>query len=124
MLVGDIEDEHDDEEVMFSRQSDDTFIADARAELEEIAAAIGPDFDVSEQLTEVDTLGGLIYAELGRIPARGEVVQAVPGFEFHVLDADPRRIKRVRISRSKAALKRAKREEAEHAGAAPEGGEG
>lgn len=124
MLVGDIEDEHDDEEVMFSRQSDDTFIADARAELEEIAAAIGPDFDVSEQLTEVDTLGGLIYAELGRIPARGEVVQAVPGFEFHVLDADPRRIKRVRISRSKAALKRAKREEAEHAEAAPEGDEG
>jgi CBS domain containing-hemolysin-like protein len=108
MLVGDIEDEHDDEEAMFTRQSDDTFIADARAELEEIAAAIGPDFDVSGQMNEVDTLGGLIYSELGRIPARGEVVQAVPGFEFHVLDADPRRIKKVRISRSKAALKRAK----------------
>ena len=113
MLVGDIEDEHDDEEAMFTRQSDDTFIADARAELEDIAAAIGPEFDVSGQLNEVDTLGGLIYAELGRIPARGEVVQAVPGFEFHVLDADPRRIKRVRIARSKAALKRKAREEAE-----------
>ena len=113
MLVGDIEDEHDDEETMFSRQSDDSFIADARAELEELAAAIGPDFDVSGQLNEVDTLGGLIYAELGRIPARGEVVQAVPGFEFHVLDADPRRIKKVRISRSKTALKRIKREETE-----------
>jgi CBS domain containing-hemolysin-like protein len=122
MLVGDIEDEHDDEEAMFSRQSDDSFIADARAELEEIAAAIGPDFDVTEQLTEVDTLGGLIYAELGRIPARGEVVQAVPGFEFHVLDADPRRIKKVRISRSKSALKRARREESEQAETAPESG--
>lgn len=121
MLVGDIEDEHDDEEAMFARQSDDTFIADARAELEEIAAAIGPDFDVSGQLNEVDTLGGLIYAELGRIPARGEVVQAVPGFEFHVLDADPRRIKKVRISRSKTALKRAKREEAEQADTSPDG---
>ena len=123
MLVGDIEDEHDDEEAMFARQSDDTFIADARAELEEIAAAIGPDFDVSGQLNEVDTLGGLIYAELGRIPARGEVVQAVPGFEFHVLDADPRRIKKVRISRSKTALKRAKaRGEAGQADAAADGG--
>jgi CBS domain containing-hemolysin-like protein len=121
MLVGDIEDEHDDEEAMFTRQSDDTFIADARAELEDIAAAIGPDFDVSGQLNEVDTLGGLIYAELGRIPARGEVVQAVPGFEFHVLDADPRRIKKVRISRSKAALKRKAREEAEQADTAPDG---
>jgi CBS domain containing-hemolysin-like protein len=121
MLVGDIEDEHDDEETMFSRQSDDSFIADARAELEELAAAIGPDFDVSGQLNEVDTLGGLIYAELGRIPARGEVVQAVPGFEFHVLDADPRRIKKVRISRSKTALKRIKREETEQVDTASDG---
>jgi hemolysin (HlyC) family protein len=121
MLVGDIEDEHDDEEAMFTRQSDDTFIADARAELEDIAAAIGPEFDVSGQLNEVDTLGGLIYAELGRIPARGEVVQAVPGFEFHVLDADPRRIKKVRISRSKAAMKRKAREEAGQADAATDG---
>lgn len=122
MLVGDIEDEHDDEEAMFSRQSDDSFIADARAELEELAAAIGPDFDVSDQLNEVDTLGGLIYAELGRIPARGEVVQAVPGFEFHVLDADPRRIKKVRISRSKTALKRIKREETEQMDTSPDSG--
>ena len=114
MLVGDIEDEHDDEEAMFTRQSDDVFIADARVELEEIAAAIGPDFDVSGQVNEVDTLGGLIFAELGRIPARGEVVQAVPGFEFHVLDADPRRIKKVRISRKRSpARRRLLREEAD-----------
>ncbi|MFM2278784.1 MAG: hypothetical protein RLZZ444_1015 [Pseudomonadota bacterium] len=106
MLVGDIEDEHDDEEAMFTRQSDDVFLADARVELEDIAKAIGPDFDVSGQIDEVDTLGGLIFAELGRIPARGEVVQAVPGFEFHVLDADPRRIKRVRITRKRHAPRR------------------
>jgi CBS domain containing-hemolysin-like protein len=106
MLVGDIEDEHDDEEAMFTRQSDDVFIADARVELEEIAAAIGPDFDVSGQVNEVDTLGGLIFAELGRIPARGELVQAVPGFEFHVLDADPRRIKKVRIARKRTPVRR------------------
>jgi CBS domain containing-hemolysin-like protein len=101
MLVGDIEDEHDDEEAMFTRQSDDVFIADARVELEDIARAIGSDFDVSGQVNEVDTLGGLIFAELGRIPARGEVVQAVPGFEFHVLDADARRIKKIRITRKR-----------------------
>jgi CBS domain containing-hemolysin-like protein len=103
MVVGDIEDEHDDEEVMFAKTSDDVFVADARVELEEIAKAIGPDFDVREQLEDVDTLGGLVFASLGRIPARGEVVQAIPGFEFQVLDADPRRVKRVRIVRKRAA---------------------
>jgi CBS domain containing-hemolysin-like protein len=114
MLVGDIEDEHDDEEAMFTRQSDDVFIADARVELEDIARAIGSDFDVSGQVNEVDTLGGLIFAELGRIPARGEVVQAVPGFEFHVLDADARRIKKIRITRKRTpARRRAAREDGE-----------
>ncbi|TCL96032.1 CBS domain protein [Rhizobium sp. PP-WC-2G-219] len=106
MVVGDIEDEHDDSEVMFSRTSDDIFVADARVELEVIAAAIGPDFDVREQLEEVDTLGGLVFASLGRIPARGEVVQALPGFEFQVLDADPRRVKKVRIVRKRPPARR------------------
>ncbi|MDQ0560351.1 CBS domain containing-hemolysin-like protein [Rhizobium mesoamericanum] len=106
MVVGDIDDEHDDEEVMFKRVSEDIFVADARVELEEIAEAIGPDFDITEQVDEVDTLGGLIFSELGRIPVRGEVVQALPGFEFHILDADPRRIKRVRITRKRQAIRR------------------
>lgn len=106
MVIGNIEDEHDDEEVMFSRTSDDIFLADARIELEEIAAAIGSDFDVRDQLDDVDTLGGLIFSALGRIPVRGEVVQALAGFEFHILDADPRRIKRVRIIRKRPAARR------------------
>jgi len=106
MVVGDIEDEHDDEQARFTRLSDDVFLADARIELEEIAGAIGSDFDVHEQIEDVDTLGGLIFSELGRIPVRGEVVQAVPGFEFHIMDADPRRIKRVRITRKRAAARR------------------
>ena len=100
MVVGDIEDEHDDEEAMIQRVSDDVFIADARVELEELAEAIGPDFDIREQLEDADTLGGLIFASLGRIPVRGEVVQAMPGFEFHILD--PRRVKRVRVTRKRA----------------------
>jgi CBS domain containing-hemolysin-like protein len=106
MVIGDIDDEHDDEEVMFKRVSEGMFVADARVELEEIAEAIGPDFDISEQIDEVDTLGGLIFSALGRIPVRGEVVQALPDFEFHILDADPRRIKRVRITRKRQAIRR------------------
>ncbi|MDK1384150.1 hemolysin family protein [Sinorhizobium sp. 8-89] len=106
MVVGDIEDEHDDEEVMFARTTDDIFVADARVELEEIAEAIGPDFDVREQIEDVDTLGGLVFASLGRIPVRGEVVQAIPGFEFQILDADPRRVKRVRIMRKRPLARR------------------
>lgn len=106
MVIGDIDDEHDDEEVMFSRVSDDIIIADARVELEEIAEAIGPDFDIADRLEDVDTLGGLIFSALGRIPARGEVVQALAGFEFHILDADPRRIKRVRVARKRPPARR------------------
>lgn len=106
MVVGDIDDEHDDEEAMFTQTSDDVFVADARVELEELAEAIGADFDVADRLDDIDTLGGLIFSALGRIPVRGEVVQALPGFEFHVLDADPRRIKKVRITRRRGAVRR------------------
>ena len=119
MVVGDIEDEHDDDEAMIQRVSDDVFIADARVELEELAEAIGSDFDIREQLEDADTLGGLIFASLGRIPVRGEVVQAVPGFEFHVLDADPRRVKRVRVTRKRASSVRRRERRPEGEGAAP-----
>ena len=113
MVIGDVEDEHDNEEVMFSRAGDDVFVADARIELEEIAKAIGSDFDIRDRLDDVDTLGGLIFSALGRIPVRGEVVQAVPGFEFQILDADPRRIKRVRIMRKRALARRRPKGEAD-----------
>lgn len=99
MVVGDIDDEHDNEEAMFTRLPDDVFIADARAELAELQDVIGSDFNVAEHLEEVDTLGGLIFFLLGRIPVTGETVHAVPGFEFEILDADSRRVKRVRIAR-------------------------
>jgi hypothetical protein len=68
---------------------------------------------------EVDTLGGLIFSALGRIPVRGELVQALPGFEFHILDADPRRIKKVRITRKRHALRR-RPTKAEGEGGVPE----
>lgn len=102
MVVGDIDDEHDNEEAMFTRLADGAVVADARAELSELQQAIGPDFDVAEHLEEVDTLGGLIFFLLGRIPVAGETVHAVAGFEFEILDADSRRVKRVRITRHDA----------------------
>ncbi|GLU26379.1 MULTISPECIES: hemolysin family protein [Brucella/Ochrobactrum group] len=97
MVVGDIEDEHDDEEIMIAEEADGVFVVDARADLEELTQKIGPSFEVGEHGEDVDTVGGLIFSVLGRIPVRGEVVQAIPGYEFHVLEVDPRRVKRVRI---------------------------
>lgn len=98
MVVGDIEDEHDDQdEPMITEAGDGVFLVDGKAEIEDVARTIGEDFSAGEHGENVDTIGGMIFNTLGRVPARGEVVHAVPGFEFHVLDADPRRVKRVRI---------------------------
>ena len=106
MVVGNIEDEHDDEAVMITTTGDGIYVANARADLDEVKALVGEDFDVSEYEDEADTIGGLLFSELGRVPVRGEVVQAVPGFEFQVLDADPRRVRRVRIVRFRQGDKR------------------
>ncbi|MER9138367.1 hemolysin family protein [Mesorhizobium sp. M0830] len=106
MVVGDIEDEHDDDEPMITRSGDGVFIVDGKAEIDDVAKMIGEDFAAGEHGDYVDTIGGMIFNTLGRVPARGEVVQAIPGFEFHVLDADPRRVKRVRIVQSQKGERR------------------
>ncbi|MCD2470005.1 hemolysin family protein [Jiella sp. MQZ9-1] len=106
MVVGNIEDEHDDEAPMITERGDGIFYADARADLDEVKQLVGEDFDISEYEQEADTIGGLLFSELGRVPARGEVIQAVPGFEFQVLEADPRRVRRVRIVRFRQGEKR------------------
>jgi CBS domain containing-hemolysin-like protein len=106
MVVGDIEDEHDEDEPMVTKTGEGIFIVDGKAEIEEVAEMIGEAFKAGEHEEDVDTIGGMIFNTLGRVPARGEVVQAIPGFEFHVLDADPRRVKRVRIVQSRAADRR------------------
>ncbi|MCC0030830.1 MAG: HlyC/CorC family transporter [Brucellaceae bacterium] len=106
MVVGDIEDEHDDEEAMIAARDDGSFVVDARTEIDEVTEAIGEHFQAGEYGEDADSIGGLIFAALGRVPARGEVVQAVPGFEFDILDADPRRIRRVRIRPTKSAERR------------------
>lgn len=96
-VVGDIEDEHDEDVPMVTRTGEGVYVVDARAEIEDVTEAIGQAFADEELAEDVDTIGGLIVNALGRVPARGEVVQAIPGFEFHILDADARRIKRIRI---------------------------
>ncbi len=98
IIVGEIEDEHDDaEEATIVKVGDGLYIADARAALEEAAEIIGPAFDVGDHGEDVDTIGGLVFTATGRVPVRGEILHPVDAFEFEILDADPRRIKRIRI---------------------------
>ncbi len=102
-IVGEIADEHDEDEMpAVVRQPDGTYIADARAHLEDVVAIVGSDFDVGDDAEEVDTLGGYLVTRAGRLPVRGEIVPGPGLFEFEVLDADPRRVKRIRITRLKS----------------------
>jgi len=99
-VVGEIEDEHDtDEDKLWVKEKPGVYIAQARAPLEDFEAEIGRSLtsheDVDEE--EIDTLGGLVFMLSGRVPARGEVVVHPDGPEFEVIDADPRRIKRLRV---------------------------
>ena len=102
-IVGEIEDEHDhhDEPDLFERP-DGTMMAEARVSIEDLEEKAGI-FVTEEEREEIDTIGGLVFALAGRVPIRGELIGHPSGFEFEVLDADPRRIKRLRVRRPKAA---------------------
>lgn len=102
VIVGDIEDEHDDDEnePQIVDKGDGIFLVDAKAELEDIVEVIGDDFQVGDHSEDVDTIGGLIFALIGRVPIRGEVIEGL-NFEFRVVDADPRKIKKIELARSK-----------------------
>ncbi|ODN72147.1 hemolysin family protein [Methylobrevis pamukkalensis] len=100
-IVGDISDEHDElEGPSIVPTANGGFIADARASLEDVVAAVGPEFEVADYGDDVDTIGGMLFSLLGRIPVRGEIVTSpeLAAFEIEVLEADPRRIRKVRIS--------------------------
>jgi CBS domain containing-hemolysin-like protein len=100
MVVGDIEDEHDDDAARtIIRADDDTYIADARASLDEVTEALGIDLNGEASAEDIDTLGGFIVTLAGRVPSRGELIAGPGHLEFEVLDADPRRVKRLRIHR-------------------------
>ncbi|OEO30650.1 hypothetical protein VW23_020160 [Devosia insulae DS-56] len=100
-VVGEIEDEHDDDVALVRKVNSNVFIASARAELEEVREVIGPDFDPGSHADEVDTLGGLVFELAGHVPAKGEHVNGIKGFEFEILQADSRQVKRVKIKRLK-----------------------
>jgi CBS domain containing-hemolysin-like protein len=102
LIVGDIADEHDEAETAaVTRQSDGSFLATGRANLDDVRAVIGEEFDVGEASQDVDTLGGYLVMRAGHVPVRGELVRGPASFEAEVLDADPRRVKRVKIYRAK-----------------------
>jgi CBS domain containing-hemolysin-like protein len=95
-IVGDIEDEHDEEEASRLVLLDDgLWEADARLELDELAEAIDPRLATDED--EVDTLGGLVFLLAGKIPAKGEHVVHPSGWRLEAVDSDPRKILRVRL---------------------------
>ena len=97
-VVGDIADEHDvEDEPLIKSDPRLGLVADARTPISDLEKHLGLELASEEQEEEVDTLGGLVFALAGRIPARGELVQHPSGIEFEVLDADPRRIKKLRI---------------------------
>jgi CBS domain containing-hemolysin-like protein len=86
------------------RQPDGAFLADARASLEDVTATLGAEFDVGDAAEEVDTLGGYLFMKIGRVPVRGELVPGPGDFEIEVYDADPRRLKRLRIYRKNSSV--------------------
>lgn len=96
-IVGDIGDEHDVEEApQLKKLPDGGYEADARLDLEDFTEQTGLKLQADEAEDDVDTLGGLVVSLIGRVPQRGEIVSH-SGFEFEVLEADPRRIKRLRV---------------------------
>lgn len=96
-IVGEIDDEHDnDDEPKMEHRRDGSWVADARIELETFEERLGRTFSNDEH-EDIDTLGGLVFSIAGRVPIRGEIISLTDGTEFEILDADPRRIHRVRI---------------------------
>ncbi|RYH01891.1 HlyC/CorC family transporter [Salipiger sp. IMCC34102] len=99
-VVGAIEDEHDVEEVQnWTEEAPGVYIVQAKTALEEFEAEIGMNLTAHEEIDEeeIDSLGGLVFMLTGHVPVRGEVIQHPDGPEFEVVDADPRRIKRLRV---------------------------
>ncbi len=100
-IVGDIEDEHDDEEPeIIARKTKSGQLywdVDAKAEIRDFEQACGFEIATPEQDEEVDSLGGLVFSLAGRVPGRGEIITHPNGMEFEIIDADQRRIKKIRI---------------------------
>ena len=97
-IIGDIQDEHDvGAEPEMVQAPDGSIEADARARIEEFERRFACDPLIDEEDEEIETLGGLVFAMLGRVPKRGEMLRHPCGLEIEVIDVDPRRIKRLRL---------------------------
>ena len=100
-IVGDIEDEHDDADPLpWREEAPGVWLCNARADIAEFEEATGAHLLSEEFAEDVDTLGGLVFMLSHRVPERGEVIAHPEGHEFEVIDADPRRIKRLRVTLS------------------------
>ncbi|MEM9210593.1 MAG: hemolysin family protein [Pseudomonadota bacterium] len=103
LVVGEIEDEHDIEEVEeWTAREDGSYVVQARAPLEEFEQVLGVDLADDTTDEEIDTLGGLVFMMVGRVPGRGEIIAHPKGYDFEIADADARRIKRVVVRPKKA----------------------
>ena len=101
-IVGEIDDEHDDIDpeiqIVTGKGGRSVWEADARTAIDDFEEALGRDFATPDEEEDVDTLGGLVFTLAGRVPERGEIIRHPDGIEFEVIDADQRRVKRLRIN--------------------------
>ena len=101
-LVGEIADEHDtEEEADWAESKNGGYVVQAHAGLQDFETVLGVDFAADDQDEDIDTVGGLIFMLTGRVPARGEVITHPLGYDFEILEADPRRIKKIRVSKAR-----------------------
>ncbi|MCR6644813.1 MAG: CBS domain-containing protein [Terricaulis sp.] len=103
-IVGAIEDEHDEDDGLVQERPFGAFEADGRASIEELEQKLGAGLDLPEHEDEFDTAAGLAVALAGRLPQRGEILHHPAGFDVEIIDADPRRVKRIRIKRANSAV--------------------
>ena len=107
-VVGDIDDEHDEAQAAaIVARPGGVFEVDGRAPLEELEAAMEADLAADDLDEEIDTVAGLVIALAGRVPQRGEVIGHPGGYEFQIIDADPRRVRRLRLRPSGEAAEKA-----------------
>ena len=101
-ITGEIEDEHDEKNLpMLIKSSLNTFEASARIEIDELQKVTNVEFLNSYDNDDVDTLGGLIFSITGRVPQRGEIIKHTSGTTFEIKDADPMKIKSVKVTKPK-----------------------
>ena len=107
-IVGDISDEHDEDATpQITERPDGTIELDARATIAAFEAKVGQVLTEEERAADIDTVGGLVFTLAGRVPAKGELVSHPSGLEFRILEADPRKIRRLRVKRPGSEAQRA-----------------